>query len=479
MSNKVGIDTDALPDVEVNTKSKEGKTNSNGQLKQVEENAETEAVEKCCPCVKKIKHKMWFKCCVFLLVFGLDAIDLVCDWWLFKDVFMTEEGLVYGPPSKVIIWCLLAFSVLGTVTFVFEIANLWWEVFRQNPWVDSDLASALTIWIEDVPQIILNVIIVLCREEAISYLQLVKASVMILGICIRIIVSLVRYCGKENLAKANKKTAWARRHVAYRVLIMFGLIIIFVGSATIFFCTQFERDIDGKIKFNIPHTIFEGKFDDERYFDNVSIYFNHPYIDYDSNPNWLRLITIYDVREKKSETFKIELDDATKTKFTISQTGNSNMLDLKECYTIDKTAKTLTNSGTCTSNHITGNKIKIIFKFKFIETDIPYLIFGDIEFNTKVHKQGKPCNDPVARIVNDVRNRNIGSIVHPVIHYYRTKSAVTQTHHTVWETASTRFFKDTDLIDITSVWKTGFGSCKSSGSLAPHQKSNIKVDCSV
>jgi hypothetical protein len=44
---------------------------------------------------------------------------------------------------------------------------------------------------------------------------------------------------------------------------MFGLIIIFSGSVTVFLCTQFERSLDGNIKFNIPHTLFEEKYDDE------------------------------------------------------------------------------------------------------------------------------------------------------------------------------------------------------------------------
>lgn len=457
---------------------------SNGKPEKFEQaNPETEAIEKCCPWVHTVRHKMWFKCFVFLIVFGLDATDLICDWLLFKDVFLTEEGLVYGPPEPAITWSLLAFSILGTFTFIFEISNLWWEVFRENPWIDSDMASAITIWVEDVPQIALNVAIVVCREEAISYLQLVKASVMIFGICIRIIVSLVRYCSKTNLAKTKKKTKWARTHVAYRVFIMFGLILIFAGSVTVFFCTQFERSLDGEIKFNIPRTLFEGKYDDERYFDNVSMYFNHPVIDFESSiekANWIRLITLYDVREKESEIFKIEYDENSKTKLIIWQTGSSQLLVAKECYTMDKTAKTVTRkTGACNSNFITGNRVKFIFKFTFIKPNVPNLIFGDIKFNTKVNETNKACHDPDISIFDDIRNRKVGAVTHPVIHYYRTQSTASQDHHTIWTTGqSARFFRvKSDLIDITTVWKTGFGYCESSGSLAPHHKTDIGVDC--
>lgn len=446
-------------------------------------NPETEAIERCCPCVKTIRHKMWFKCIVFLAVSALNSADLVCDWLLFKDVIMIQEGLVYGPPEPAITWCLLAFSILGTFTFVFEIVNLWWEVFRENPWIDSDLASAITIWIEDVPQIALNVAIVVCREEAISYFQLVKASVLIFGICIRLIVSFVRYCSKDNLAKTRKNTKWAHQHIAYRVFIMFGLIIIFSGSVTVFLCTQFERSLDGNIKFNIPHTLFEEKYDDERYFDNVSMYFNHPFIDFSTDKddaNWVRLITLYDVREKETEIFKIEYDKNTKTKFIIWQTGRSGSFDAKECYTIDKTAKSLTKGvGTC-ATFISGNKESFIFRFNFIQRKIPDLIFGDIEFNSKFKNGTTACQDPDVSIVTDLSRRQVGTAIHPVIHYYRTRSTVTQEHHTIWTTGnSARFFKNQDLIDITSVWKTGFGYCESSGSLAPHLMSGISVNCTI
>lgn len=111
----------------------------------------------------------------------MNVVDFVSDWLLFIDVSLLQDGLVYGPVEKSVLYALLAFSIVGTLTFTFEVLNFWYEVFRNNAWMDSELASAITIWVEDLPQIVINVYIAWCREDAISVFQLVKASITLLG----------------------------------------------------------------------------------------------------------------------------------------------------------------------------------------------------------------------------------------------------------------------------------------------------------
>ena len=84
------------------------------------------------PCCPSCTPQTSFPCRIlfFLVILGLDLADLFSDWLLFVDVYLTEEGLVYGPPEAAATYCLLAFSIIGTVTFVFEAVNLWWEVSR-------------------------------------------------------------------------------------------------------------------------------------------------------------------------------------------------------------------------------------------------------------------------------------------------------------------------------------------------------------
>ncbi|XP_021346679.1 uncharacterized protein LOC110446047 isoform X2 [Mizuhopecten yessoensis] len=434
----------------------------------------------------KLRHNFCFKTFVFAVVMALNGVDMIADWLLFRDVFETQEGLVYGPPDKAITYSLLAFSILGTLTFLFEVVNLWWEIYRENPWINADLASAVTIWIEDIPQIIINLFIALCREEAISYFQLVKASVIIVSVIIRIVVSLIRYCNKKNLAELHDHTKTSCRHVTYRFLIMIGLMGIFACSIAVFFLTQFERTIDGKIKFNLPKTAFEGQYDEERYFQNVSMYLHHPLIDFDNGShdnndvNWIRLISLYDVREKNTEVFKLVYDQ-TKTKIVIWQTDSSGTLTISDCYTLDRAAKTVTQATSCAS-HITGPKSAFIFKFEFVKKKIPNLIFGDVRFNLIVNENGN-CHGPSTSLVTKLSDRRDKSTnqIHPVIHYYRTNN-VNEDHHLLWTSRanSARFYRNqADLIDIATVWKTGFATCDSTGSLAPHIYTGVRVDCHI
>jgi hypothetical protein len=67
------------------------------------------------------------------------------------------------------------------------------KIFRNNPLIDPELLSALTIWIEDVPQITINIFIALCREDAISYYQIIKAGVIIFGGLIRVLMGFLRF----------------------------------------------------------------------------------------------------------------------------------------------------------------------------------------------------------------------------------------------------------------------------------------------
>ena len=450
--------------------SKKGKEHSKEQHNIV--NSVEEVMEDIHCCIR-IKNRMCFKVCVFLVVLTLDGADLISDWLLFRDVFVTTEGLVYGPPEDALTYALLAFSILGTFTFIFEVVNLWWEIFRENPWIDSDFASCITVWIEDVPQIIINVLIVLCREEAISYFQLVKASVLIVGVVIRIIVSLVRYCSKKNLEEANKKTPESRRHVAYRVFIMFGLMCILAGSVAVFMLTQFERHPDGNIQFNLPKTAFEGKFHEEKYFDNVSIFLNHPVFELNtgnSQVEFIRLISIYDIRNKADKTFKISYD-ASKTKFIIWE-SNAATLQPTECFTMNRGTKVLSIAPSCSRSFIGSINTEFTFKFHFIKPSIPKLIFGDITYNVKVNESGN-CHDPVTDIVTKPSKRKGTGISRtPVIHYYRAH--VSSASHVL---VNRLYTYPADLTDITEVWKTGFASCESSGSLAPHRDTSLQTNC--
>lgn len=166
-------------------------------------------------CCVKVWDKISFKVFVFLVVLMFDVVDLFFDWLLFRDVFVIQEGFVYGFLDDVLIYVLFVFFIFGIFIFIFEVVNFWWEIFWDNFWVDFDFVFCIIIWIEDVFQIVINVLIVLCWEEVISYFQFVKVFVLIVGVVIRIIVFLVKYCLKKYLEEVKKKIFKFRCYVVY------------------------------------------------------------------------------------------------------------------------------------------------------------------------------------------------------------------------------------------------------------------------
>ena len=439
------------------------------------------------PCYQKLHNSFCFKVFVFLLMFCLDAVDLVSDWLLYSDVAKTEQGLVYGPPEDVLVWLLLAFSIVGSLTFTFEVVNLWFEIFRNNPWIDSDLMSAITTWIEDVPQIVINVMIVACREEAISYFQLVKASIVIVGALIRITVTLIKYCSKRALCELHNagKVPKYRNHVLYRVLIMVGLFVTLAGSVTIFMFTQSERNPDGSINFKVPHSVIIGEFDDQKYFNNVSIFFSHPLFDKDSTSaiteneiNWVRMAKIYDVRDTdKNELFRVKFDNTTKQKFVLTLTNSNGNIASEDCFQFTRTTGAVTlQTINCNTFLPPGNDVvEFIFKFQYRTPETPNLIFGDVKYNVIVKENGK-CHDPSSTIFDDVAER-LSQRQNAALHYFRTRPNVPENKHVVDSGGRVQFYHADNLIDISDVWRTGFATCKSSGSLAPHKDSSISVPC--
>lgn len=441
----------------------------------------------CCACTETNRDKIWFQIILFSCVLLFDVADMFSDWSLFCDVIKIKSGLVFGPPETEIIYALLCFSVLGTITFSVEIVNVWLEIFYHQPLIDPELVCMCTIWIEDVPQIIINIFIALCREYAISYYQVVKAVVIILGSLTRVLMALVRFVDRQNDDETEDKPPKnGLRHLFYRVFIMLGLILLFFSSIAICFLTLFEHTPDGYIKFGTPKGLYHGKYDSEKFFNNVSVYLNLPILEFDNatdnfNINWIRLTSIYNIMEKKNETFKLSYDNSTKSKFVLWHSGltNQSILEAKECFHFNSNNKTLLKGPSDCANFLRNESTNsVIIQFILIPEQIPQLAFGDIHYNIRFQDQNG-CHNVIPQPVSDIIDRIDGGDYHPVIHYFRTNYNVSQTNHLVWESATNpRFYhQKTDLTDITSVWKTGFAFCESTGSLAPHQDSSIDVNC--
>lgn len=117
---------------------------------------------------------MGFKIKLFLLVSTIvvNSVDLISDWLLYHDVAHAEAGLVFGPFDIKLVTALLVVSSIGSVILLTEAIVMALDVWRENfPPIAQDIMTFIAIWFEEVPQMVINCIIVACREEAVSVFQ--------------------------------------------------------------------------------------------------------------------------------------------------------------------------------------------------------------------------------------------------------------------------------------------------------------------
>nr|KAG5713296.1 hypothetical protein BaRGS_007823 [Batillaria attramentaria] len=213
-------------------------------------------------------------------------------------------------------------------------------------------------------------------------------------------------------------------------MVMIGLIINAVLACFVFVFAYTHKDSDGKVKIKKPDTAFEDKYDDERYF---------------------------------------QVDKAGQ--------GRDDNWELRECVRLDLVNGSLTMIGddVCQSQAFITNLTYVYITFSFVKPDPVFKrrIFGDIRYNIKVGSGGKCLDyDNITDDVNQADNR-------PIIHYYRTKASLsTTTSHLVQDDGGPRFFRNGhDMTDVDTVWKTGWGQCKSSGCGGPTLQRNIRTGC--
>ena len=122
------------------------------------------------------------RCLIFCVLFSFGLADCLTDWLLYVDVSLMEEGLVYGPPGDAAVYALLVFSIIGSFTLVLVAVDLWQDNCGERC-LPADLATAVAVWVEDLPQIIINERIGSCREHSVTTFQQIKAAFILVCKC--------------------------------------------------------------------------------------------------------------------------------------------------------------------------------------------------------------------------------------------------------------------------------------------------------
>lgn len=168
------------------------------------------------------------------------------------------------------------------------------------------------------------------------------------------------------------------------------------------------------------------------------------------------------------------LGPAGKKKF---QKGSATTEGSPECYRMELTTGNIStvNMSDC-SNSLFSQPTSIHIKFTYTppESVFPQKILGDIVYNVKVTE-----NNSCMAYSNSATNGN--GLLLPSFGYFRVNASLANFTgpHLLLDNGQPRFYRpQSDLQDISEVWRTGAGGCESSGTRAPTFDSNMEVDCS-
>ncbi|XP_062615587.1 uncharacterized protein LOC134277286 [Saccostrea cucullata] len=162
----------------------------------------------------------------------LDVVDLGMDWDFYIEVQHTDqESITRAVKLK---RAILGFAIIGTLMFTATLLLFCIKICIEKRHGENksydDVKKAISVfsflctWIEDLPQIILAVIVAVKSTELISDIQLVKAWYALVEASLQATITLIEL----KLCCVNKPEIWKR---VLLILELIGITFIFLLCA--------------------------------------------------------------------------------------------------------------------------------------------------------------------------------------------------------------------------------------------------------
>ncbi|XP_064620895.1 uncharacterized protein LOC135483786 [Lineus longissimus] len=429
-------------------------------------------------CFTRLKNNIIVQYISITVALFVIVLDWIFDWLLFYSVYNIQSGLIYGPVDEGIWIALLFFCCTGTVIVAVEILNLCREHFWNAPFVSGDLINVIALWCEDLPQIILNTMIAACHEVPISFAQTGKLSLAILGSILRLLIIVVRYIVYKHRVKKglkSKKTKKEKHNTQVLGGFMIaGMIATVLCASLTFFFNQLGYSGEGAgLTFQIPTGIFDGKLNTAKYFDNVSIFLDHP--------NFYK-----DCRSAKDDSLHTQLAtikdpmiaywsyNVVQVQYGFAKINNSELFYVKKsslspdvnnafnCYSENTTDCAISITDCNNFNNITFDKID--YEFRFYPPH-KFLIFGELVFSARsMNSAGN-----ITYSYHDAQKQGLESDIFGTLQYFKqTLSTLPLLPNPGQGSGNVTYFdSEKDLTAVDGFWKTGLMQCPGTGHMAP------------
>lgn len=408
------------------------------------------------------------KCVIFIVGVLVNSFELICDWLVYYEISGLQQGLVFGPFDDSVVISLIVFSGIGCVIFMVDLILNVIDLSQEDclPLWLLDAVNLISIWIEGIPQIALNIFIAGCREEAVSILQMAKAIAALVKVIAIIGIAIANHIYNNSKGKTYK-TGYL-----LKIPIGIGLTIILIGSLGVFGLTQFFLNSENTIQFSSPTTFNGLEYDTDKYFNDAGVYMNFNagqtgIVGMNSN-EYLKLTDLKSITEGQSGTVVASVSyDSTNTALWIQSTTSSNVMSSEKssCYSIS--ALPFQTSTTCNTDlplSSATTSLVIQFVYKSASVQVP---LGDIYYNYAVttYTAGGAC----------ISSTSIPSFS---LSYFKVVTSTNVDPLVTLTGTNVEFYTSGSTIqDVTEAWKTGKFMCDPTGRSSPKMDTSITVPC--
>jgi hypothetical protein len=369
---------------------------------------------------------------------------------------------VYGPPDPTVKTAILTFCIVAVIGFMIETIQNADDLLvkKKIPFLSQPLTNFILIVFEDIPILILNLMITVCRDGEPTVIAVVKASVCIGVVIIRVTLMIIYHWFID--VKKN------RFEVIMDAMNTVGLIAIGSLSIAIQLLNSFPTNSNGLIQAADPATFSRMNYVTSKYLNNVGIFVNWPINNNNTeNENY---IWIADITEVINNTY---LPIQIKTNYSDSSSNYivcfikiKSKSKADSCYQINNlTYSTYLNSTDAKS----FTNLKTTYEIEFTKEPALYntYLIGYIDYNLNIITGFNSTNCEQTSASSIIYARFLYNSEITNIQYLRNNYMAGYSFYNL----------KTDLVTVDKIWKTGIIGCENRGDLGPKLNHDIHLTC--
>lgn len=310
----------------------------------------------------------------------------------------------------------------------------------------GQITNCLTLWLEDVPLLTLNILIVICRDGEVTYVSIAKAAIGMIASILRLLsIILNKWLIRHDYERKDHFSQ------IFNTISTIGVVIVFILSIAIHIIAHLPIDNFGRLYLEKPSDFQQFRFAHQKYFHRVGLFLQSP--NDDGANRYIYLTDIENIIGNQTKTFIYSINE-DRDVFCVNE----------KCFKqIDKST---------IESHIRTMSDKLIdytIRFEFRQPD-DYYVLGNIEYYL---------------VRCEYRNQFIDQDLKKIFfHYYRFKSSFNQIKTPLLingnRNTTYRFYDvHEDFDPIEQLWKTGLSRCSTTSSFRPYRIYDLETDHSV